>query len=265
VLRRSFVIYIDELGTRSAAESMTDEDLRRNIADHDRLRGMLSDRDGIFDDAERMLTFSDNIVIGSPTLADPELYGDEGQFFGIVSVAVYLLNQAVLGRFYRGGIAVGDLYIDDSYVAGPALIEAVDLEEKVANSPRVLLSETSASLALAHLRHHSGGDPWADPYNRYLLRDADGRLFVNYLGAAAEDEPYIEGAVEDALARHRDAVLVRAASAPPDPKVTAKYEWLVGYHNWICSRFFDHPEALIGSSQSIPEFQLLVDRSGQFG
>lgn len=260
VLRRSFVVYIDELGTRAAAEAMTDDDLRRNIADSDRLRDMLSDRDSIFDDDQRVLTFSDNIVIGSPTRPFPELYGDEGQLFEIASIAIYLLNQSILSRFYRGGVAVGLLYIDDSYVAGPALVDAVDLEEKIASGPRVLLSEASAQLALTHLRHHTGGDAYGDPYNRYVLQDADGRLFVNYLGAAAEDEPYIEGAVEDALARHRAAVLARAKAAPADPKIAAKYQWLSGYHDWVCSQFFNHPDLLIDADRPPPAIRLLVER-----
>jgi len=258
--RRSFVAYIDELGTRAAAEAMTDDDLQRNIADADRLRDMLGDRDNIFDDDQRVLTFSDNIVIGSPTRPDPELYGDEGQLFDLSSVAIYLLNQSVLGRFYRGGLSVGPLYIDDSYVAGPALVEAVDLEEKVASSPRVLLSGASAELARAHLRHHTGGDPFEDPYNRYVLQDADERLFVNYLGAAAEDEPYVEGAVEDALTRHRAAVVSRAEADPMDPRIAAKYEWLIGYHNWACSSFFDVPDACIDSDQPQRDFRLFVPR-----
>lgn len=259
VFRRSFVTYIDEPGTRAAAPNLNETQLRKNIADSDRLRDMLSDVDSPFEDDSRVLTFSDNIVVGTPTQPS-SAYGDEGQFFQIASIALYILNQAVLGRFYRGGFTVGALYIDDSYVAGPALVEAVDLEEKVAVNPRVLLSGASVDLALDHLRDHSGGDPFGEPYNWYLLQDSDDELFVNYLGAAGEDEQYVEGALERALLRHRDAVLTRAAGAGSDPRVQAKYDWLVGYHNWVATNLFDVPNAVIENAERLPEIRRLVDR-----
>jgi hypothetical protein len=238
VLRRSFVTYIDELGTRAASQSMTDQDLRSNIDDRDRLRDILGDQDSPNGDLERVLTFSDNIVVAAPTHPLSDTYGDEGQLFQIASIAIYLLNQAVRRRFYRGGIAVGLVYAAESYVAGPALIEAVDAEEHDAVTPRVLLAQSSTALAEFHMQHYSGGHPQDEPYNSYVLRDEDGRMFVNYLAAAAEEEPYLKGAIHSALSRHRDAVRYRAA-AVTDPRVQAKYDWLIGYHNWVAAEFFN--------------------------
>lgn len=263
ILRESFASYIDELGTKEAVLSMTDEDLRRNIADQDQLRSFLDpsesrlDPDHEFD--EKVLTFSDNIVIGAPVMDLPEIWGDRGLFWQVSSLSMYLLNQALRKRFFRGGVALGQLYMDHSYVAGPALIQAVLLEEKVAIFPRVVLSEDCSALAREHLLHHSGGDSFGSPYNSCLLQDQDGLLFVNYLGALLEEEAYEDdGSIETGLADHRDAVLARAAAAGDDPRITAKYRWLVDYHNWVATEFYRHPEYTIDANR--PGIRLLVPR-----
>lgn len=46
-----------------------------------------------------------------------------------------------VGWLVRGGITIGDFYIDDMFVWGAALVKAYELEEKIAVYPRVILDE----------------------------------------------------------------------------------------------------------------------------
>jgi len=69
--------------------------------------------------------FTDNIVVGYPLrrpgfdYGEPEL-GDIMSAFNELQVAL-----AMEGFFLRGGIALGELYMDDDIVFGDALLEAV--------------------------------------------------------------------------------------------------------------------------------------------
>ena len=46
-----------------------------------------------------------------------------------------------VGWMLRGGVAIGQLYIDEVMVWGKALLTAYELEDKVANYPRVIIDE----------------------------------------------------------------------------------------------------------------------------
>ncbi|MBO8176036.1 MAG: hypothetical protein H0Z31_01105 [Bacillus sp. (in: Bacteria)] len=81
----------------------------------------------------RVTTFSDSIVISYPDDDD----GRMSLLWEVVLIQCYLGRK---GYLTRGGITHGDLYHKDNIVVGPAMIEAYELESKVANYPRVILS-----------------------------------------------------------------------------------------------------------------------------
>ena len=171
-LPESFVAYLDSLGTQEAMKSFTNDDLMSLIQDNDDLTWFLhGDRD---DYRQRFLSFSDNVAVGTPVDTS---YGDGGLLNTVFSVATYQLNRVVRGRFLRGGIARGLLYMDDRHAVGPALVEAVLVEEKLAIYPRVIVTDEAMRDVGVELAYYA--DPWESPHNRYLARDADS-VFVNY-------------------------------------------------------------------------------------
>jgi len=132
----SFVVYLDELGTSARLGGMTNDDLRADLRAYDDLRWFLDDDSTDWAaDIQRVLYFSDNLVVAAPVDVATDNC-DFGLFYHIWAAGAYQLNMALRGRVLRGGITVGDAYADDTFVTGPALLEAVRLEEEVAVNPR---------------------------------------------------------------------------------------------------------------------------------
>ncbi len=205
-LRPSFVVHLDELGTSARLDGMTDEDLRADLRAYDDLRWFLHDDTNGWDaDTQRVLYFSDNLVIVSPI--DPTgANRDLGLFFHIWAAAAYQLNMGIRGRMVRGGITFGDAYADNTFVTGPAHLQAVLLEEKTASNPRILLDEVCVELAREEFDNGGYADKSNSPYGFFLLRDADGRTFVNYLVAASEYEGWDPDVTTVGLVGHKKQV-----------------------------------------------------------
>ena len=79
---------------------------------------------------------------------------------------MFLSNE---GLVLRGGITVGEFYADEDIVFGKGLIRAVELEEKFAQFPRIIIDEDKLTTNISSFV--DDGD---------LIRDFDGRCFVNY-------------------------------------------------------------------------------------
>jgi hypothetical protein len=258
VLRDSFAVYLDVLGTRQAMASMDDKALRQQIELLDALASDLHDP-GWEDFFQRMVSFSDNIALSVP------MRDDSGTLLGVgylmQPVAVFQLGMALSGRFVRGGIAAGRLYSDYTHVTGPALVKAVELEEDVAVFPRVLLDEDTVMLALLDTRGY--GEPYKSPWNSQLLADADGRVFVNYLSATEE---VARPAARSLIGRHRTQVL-RALTTYHEPsRIRQKYVWAAHYHNAFCRYWYPRAPRLLVSDGLTPleeryprQFQLLLE------
>ncbi|NYJ73638.1 hypothetical protein [Allobranchiibius huperziae] len=245
VMRPSFVVYLDELGTSARASAMTDDDLSDDLAAYDELRWMLHDESASSDsESQRTLYFSDNVVIVAP--CDPRVHEDDfGLFYKVFSAACYQLNMSIRGRYMRGGIAVGDAYADHSFVTGPAHLQAVIMEEHEAKNPRVLLDDMSLQLARAEVANGGHVNPGDSAYATFLLVDADERVFVNYLPAASEDEWMRPGDTDLGLASHRNRVMEALQATAGSPDVHAKFEWTAAYHNYVCAEFYTRDDLAI--------------------
>lgn len=190
--------------------------------------------------------FTDNFVLATP-LRDG--LHPEGRFGTILrQVSDFQLQLALAGWFVRGGIAVGHFFMDQRLVFGPALLEAYDLEWRVARDPRVVLSADCKDWARSFLEFYL--DKEDAPQNSYLLIDVDGHAFVNYLDSVGLD--YRSPAVEEMVARHKlrvEAALRRFSSSP---HIWNKYRWLAEYHDfWVSKRMPDAANVLQISLESL--------------
>ena len=112
------------------------------------------------------------MVVGYPINDD-----GEGELNEILdNVAEYQFNLSLEGLFVRGGISVGDFYINDDIVFGPALLDAHNAESKLACYPRIVLD----AKAVKKLQKHMSGNDTAPQHSKILV-DNDGQLFLNYL------------------------------------------------------------------------------------
>lgn len=175
----------------------------------------------------RLKAFTDNVVIGHPF---DERTEESALVFAIDAAATLQRGLALEGEFFvRGGVAVGGLYMSEDVVFGVGLLDAHEAEQQ-AIVPRVILHPTAISVMRRHARRYASG---RSPQSRLLLRDEDGRVFVNYLAEVWPDEA--EPPSYTWLTRHRRIVAKRLRKWSCDPRIFAKYAWVARYHNYVCS------------------------------
>lgn len=166
--------------------------------------------------------FSDNIVIAQKLQEE------------IVSTQIIsMLNLISLLQFesffqfdfpLRGGITIGDLYIDDSVVWGTGLIEAYQIENGLANYPRVIVSQKVID------RYDNCLDKSLNMY-AMIKQDHDGYWFADYLTAAPDIRliPQISASLAQKASLH----------ANEDERVKQKINWIISYFNSYCHQFSD--------------------------
>lgn len=182
-LEEYVVAFIDILGASKKISDNSEKSL--NIV-HAVYENALSSCEKLYDNNSiknlkpKVRIFSDNIVIAVPTK-------EKGDFSAFISIAILsgLIQHEFLHYKYlvRGGIAIGDFFIDDTMLWGNALLDAYYIENNVSIFPRIVVHpETVAKL---HLATNEKRQKW-------ILQDADGLFFVDYMQKTAFNDNYIE-------------------------------------------------------------------------
>lgn len=115
--------------------------------------------------------FSDNIIITKRISKDPTK-----RMLDIKCVLNYVSHFACLsvgdgvGWLVRGGITIGELFIDDIMVWGNALLKAYDLENNIAIYPRIVVD--------SEILHEINKDK---ALHEFIQQDFDNIIFLNYL------------------------------------------------------------------------------------
>ena len=238
VLRPSIVCHIDMLGYRDLIQEAMNHDggtqlLRRlSVALSRAYDRMVEAAEGWGGSANlfEFKTFTDNIVIGYP-LHDPVHDDAEAELGHVLMLTAEFQAAMVMDGFLlRGGIAVGAHHQARDVVFGQAFLEAQSLDAR-GGSPRIVLSPFGAELVGVHLGSY--GSVRDSPHFQYLLQDADGALFVNYLHMAVADVPDF-GPNLELVRRHAEVLHDGLARYAAVPRVRAKFEWAARYHNFWC-------------------------------
>lgn len=260
-MRTSWVVFLDILGFSSRVLKATANGtvhellLKLNRALADAKRDLIPDannylRDGIQDAPYVVKLFTDNIVLGFPIHDDGE--SEFGRMISIVGL--YQLSLLKHGFFIRGGITVGQLYMDEDMVFGKGLLDAYDAESKLARDPRVVLAPAAMDYVHHHLVYYS--EVGGTPHNSALLLDADSQMFVNYLFFPLDGAEGIPNKFLGDLKLHGALIRDCLKEFASDPGVWPKYAWAAAYHNFFCTNFVNMLELLID-----PE--LLIQRPRQ--
>lgn len=180
------VLFLDFLGFASAVKHWDDDRMARLISVLVNIAGAQSafyikgqaQSDGSYKITvlPEMTTFSDHIVMSCQRPAKPaEIDGDVWEVVangwdGTVREHMQNLTAQVVmaaldvGLLVRGGLSRGRLYHNGRVVVGEALVDAYCLEKKVAQNPRVVVSERISD-------------------NDRLYTDADGVRCLDYINA----------------------------------------------------------------------------------
>lgn len=178
-----------------------------------------------------MKFFTDNMVVAYP-LPQPEDHHGEPQLALSTIFTTFSLVQIILARygfFLRGAIAIGQHFQDDDIVYGDAFLEAEGLDRS-GEPPRLVIAPSLEPLILEELEHPSG----CCFLRRWLLEDPqDHRIYLNYLrGACPEFPPEFHSGT---FAVHWAWVSYYLQKYRSDRSVWQKYEWIAGYHNYVCT------------------------------
>jgi hypothetical protein len=242
VLEPSVVIYLDLLGFRDRMMSVAHdrEESQKLLTEYQEIvvpaLHALVDREF---DIFQFKGFTDNIVLGARLSGSDDAEAVIGT--ATIKVAQFQLELARKGWFVRGGIATDFFYMDETIVFGSGLINAYDLESKIARDPRVVLDDLTLDLVRRFLKYYA--DPYHDaPQNGYVLVDTDGRGFVNYLYAPRGFDASFDE-ISSALLDHKRAVEAALVETAGRPLIWSKYRWVATYHNFFCDTWI--PDELL--------------------
>lgn len=115
--------------------------------------------------------FSDNIIIAKKLSEQPDRrLLDIKCLLNCVSHFQCLSVEDGVGWLVRGGITVGELFLDETMVWGKALLKAYNLECRIAIYPRIIIDCEMLSEIVTNKE-----------LSEYVLQDFDNMYFLNYL------------------------------------------------------------------------------------
>ncbi len=161
---------------------------------------------GIFPHKEKMFIkiFSDNILLAIELKENDERRDDK--IATLFNTVANIYNEILrYGYLMRGAIVEGEFFHNDKIVYGKALVEAVHLEEKVANVPRILVITKVT-----------------EPNNSYyLMQDEDNEFFLNIF--------HLCDTFDDVAFKIRLLDMIRKQKN--DEKIKSKIMWMINYFN----------------------------------
>lgn len=163
-------------------------------------------------DNVKVKIFSDNIIIASE-IKDSFI----DAFTKVFRVTTIIQGEALIqnGWLLRGGITVGELHIDDVFVVGKGIVAAYNLENKIANYPRVIIDKSITPLL--------NNDAFKSPYGiEEIYTDFDGEKYINYLSFFNKD------ALPEICENLHD-FFIKVNGRENDLKIKQKYCWVINY------------------------------------
>lgn len=242
--RKAIVTFIDILGFRELIKTKTPSEIGEALA----LLDVLSEGEKGGGEPEAGLTktikFSDSVVRVCPIDSDMKL---GSLFYELLALVQIQAELAAVGVFLRGGLTVGDVYMSDGIIFGPAMVRAYDLESKFAIFPRIVLDPSVLKHYVSEpaMQGHAHDMEKDIQYLEKLVREGDDQvMFIDYLRAIhpemddPEDYPQY-------LASHRKMIVSAFNGLSKFDNAKHKYLWLAGYHNSIIADLKDEfPEDL---------------------
>jgi hypothetical protein len=183
---------------------------------------------------ENYVKFSDLIVHTVPIFSAANKKFRNGIVFqeihGLASAQASLIGEGLL---LRGALTIGMLERTYGVLFGPGLISAYDLEREQAQFPRIIVgSELIEALKTTPLLAAHPYEEEIGYISKFVKRDDDDVIFIDYLGGMAEEAAEPEHWLEF-LEIHRRFVEENIVKFEKKKRVLLKYLWLKKYHNAI--------------------------------
>ncbi|WP_291649728.1 hypothetical protein [Clostridium sp.] len=185
--------------------------------------------------------YTDNMIVGYPIKDD----GEEELNEILDNVSEYQFNLALEGLFVRGGVSIGDFYINEDIVFGPALLDAHYVESNLACYPRIVLDDKTVSRLQKYINNYD-----IAPQRNKILIDNDGQWFLNYLNTIfkyyteCNNQYEFEKMQIDLLFKHKVKLEEMLDLHKENIRVWDKFVWIANYHNFFCNINFPNEKQL---------------------
>lgn len=233
-LEKYYIAYFDILGYKAFFEDK-ENDIMEFLKQIIKLADDVVNKSAsIFWDKFEVKSFSDNFVI---------LLNSKGlnEYQAVKSLS-YLLAYMQL-RFLekysvliRGGITVGDIYIDNNIIFGEGLVKAVELESG-ANFPRIVIDEKSIKKEVCD-----------DLCEKCIRMDTDERYYVNFFEALETDisgEEDIYNVENHLMVLQKNIYTLLKRNGKyranlKDPKKIAETDKTISKYIWLLTKYNDY-------------------------
>jgi hypothetical protein len=221
VYERRLTLFIDFLGFKEHVQDTVSDPsvLRRLVSAMDRV-GEIARDDRAFNKSQQITQFSDCIVVSY------RVEEESAVFWLLNEIAFCVIDLVELGFLLRGALTVGCLLHTAKHLVGPALVDAYELESKVAKFPRILIEEKVLDVAKrAHREGHTKREE-EDYVKTFMTKDTDGRYYFDYVSWTSVVAT--TGGDNNGYPAYLQKVgdIIRSGLRHSNPKVLEKYLWL---------------------------------------
>lgn len=182
--------------------------------------------------------FSDCVVVSYPAK----------DFLGTISIIkdIFALQLSLLrkGFLIRGAVTVGNLYHDDLFCFGPALIEAAELE-KLSMYPRVVLDNNFLPSIMFNNPTVSADLTEGRCINNMVAKDLDGMSYIDYFNVIPDD---FEGDMEEFFKYLHDlkkSIAELDNASKNNINIRLKYSWMRKKFDDMMNNIFSSGEPII--------------------
>ncbi len=241
-----FVAFLDILGFKSII-GITQNDVAyqekiKQILNYiagirnDNYHGLFSE-DGIL---KEVSVFSDSIVISYSTGLNIG-----GGLFHVLMDLIYICNDLLAQNIYiRGAVTCGQMYHDKKICFGPAMVQAYDLEERVAIHPRIIIDTYALQKGLQSPGKANTMEMEGEYLDSIICCDEDGTYFLDFLSQYEEfnDISYYENYLKIV----KENLTVHLNTSYPT-NIFQKYQWFAAYYNNTIKKVYKShsPDSLI--------------------
>jgi hypothetical protein len=215
------VCFIDILGFRNLVND-TEKDPQKVYDILSDIRTAITDwsKVAISQNIDLKITqFSDSIVFSFNPVKH---YFMTFHFFKELSVNMVLKH----GVIFRGGITYGKIHHDNELVFGPGMIQAYDLESKIASVPRIIIDKAALDLT------NEDGKTIKDYPGQFVFKiEETGYSYVDYI---VDVYPY---AMDRTSYYVKLKGIILKGLECEDEKVKAKYQWMKEQYNLAKANF----------------------------
>lgn len=216
---RRLILFVDFLGFKEIVDrTATDpEALRKLLWAMQQLRAI---GDDAMSKSQRFQQFSDCVVL-SFKVKEPS-----GVFYLLNDIGLATITLASAGFLLRGAVTVGDLYHDDDFLVGPAMVRAYELESRTAKFPRIIIDPDALEVGRSNRSNRHTRREESAYLESFLLKDEDGWLFFDWFSWKVVIEAI--GGADQAYPNYlaRLAATLKTGLAHPVPSCAEKYLWV---------------------------------------